>query len=83
MQRHLDKEYISLALSIWERNGVFKNEAPYITPVLLILTVLQHMAATNLIQFVIKKSCRVAFCTDLYVTNSEEILMQSTTKHNS
>lgn len=47
MQRHFDKEYISLTLSIWERNGVFKNEAPYITPVLLNVTVLQHMAVTT------------------------------------
>lgn len=28
MQRHFDKEYISLTLSILERNGVFKMRHP-------------------------------------------------------
>jgi len=36
----------------------------------------------NLIRLVIQRSCRVAFCTGLYATNSEEILTQSATKHN-
>lgn len=55
MQRYFDKEYISLTLSIWEQSGVFKNEAPYIIPALLILTVPQHTAATTWFDSLLKR----------------------------
>lgn len=54
MQRHFDKEYISLTLSIWEKNGVLKDEARCITPVLLILVELQHTAARIWLDLLLK-----------------------------